>query len=323
MLGVPAYFHPLVAPDAWLRLAALAPLLRFVIVNPHNGPGRRPDPAYPEPTRLLNAAGVRTVGYVDTSYGSRPPEDVAEQVRAYRSWYAVDGVFLDQAVSGLVALDRRRRYAVQARTAGARFVVLNPGAVPHPACLNLADLVITFEGPWSHYRGLAQPDWVLRWPATRFCQLVYGIPSGAVPAAVHAATGQHAGTVYLADGSGPNPGGSCRTSSPRRCCAPRPARNHDDCSGRTAQARSPPGSPGRGVGSDPPRRWLRAVARLAHARGLAVELENDLDQAAILQPSFDFAVDEQCAQYAECDLLAVFPPAPTAACTACPPWPDR
>src|SRR5215475_10479028 len=51
----------------------------------------------------------------------------------------------------------------------------------------------------------------------------------------------------------------------------------------------------------------RAVARLAHARGLAAGLKNDVDQASTLQPSFDFAIDEQCVQYSECDLLSTFP----------------
>ncbi|MCX5382877.1 endo alpha-1,4 polygalactosaminidase [Streptomyces sp. NBC_00083] len=48
------------------------------------------------------------------------------------------------------------------------------------------------------------------------------------------------------------------------------------------------------------------VARLAHARGLAVGLKNDLDQIPRLLGQFDFAVDEQCAQYGECDKLTPF-----------------
>jgi hypothetical protein len=50
----------------------------------------------------------------------------------------------------------------------------------------------------------------------------------------------------------------------------------------------------------------RRVAALAHQRGLGVGLKNDVDQAAALQPHFDFAVNEECAQYEECDKLAVF-----------------
>lgn len=50
-------------------------------------------------------------------------------------------------------------------------------------------------------------------------------------------------------------------------------------------------------------RWL---ADQAHARGLSVGLKNDLDQASQLVGSFDWALDEQCFEYQECDLLAPF-----------------
>jgi hypothetical protein len=50
----------------------------------------------------------------------------------------------------------------------------------------------------------------------------------------------------------------------------------------------------------------RELARLAHERGLAVGLKNDLDQVGVLQPVFDFAVNEQCVQYDECSQLLPF-----------------
>ncbi len=53
-------------------------------------------------------------------------------------------------------------------------------------------------------------------------------------------------------------------------------------------------------------RFNREVARLAHERGLAVGLKNDLDQVDVLEPVFDFAVDEQCAEYRECSRLLPF-----------------
>jgi hypothetical protein len=48
------------------------------------------------------------------------------------------------------------------------------------------------------------------------------------------------------------------------------------------------------------------LARAAHARGLSIGLKNDLDQVAALEPGFDWALDEQCFQYHECDRLAPF-----------------
>ncbi|WP_406434991.1 endo alpha-1,4 polygalactosaminidase [Streptomyces sp. NBC_00631] len=53
-------------------------------------------------------------------------------------------------------------------------------------------------------------------------------------------------------------------------------------------------------------RYNRLIARLAHDRGLAVGLKNDLDQIPQLVRDFDFAVNEQCAQYGECDDLKPF-----------------
>jgi hypothetical protein len=50
----------------------------------------------------------------------------------------------------------------------------------------------------------------------------------------------------------------------------------------------------------------RRVAELAHRHGLAVALKNDVEQAAALVSSFDFAVNEECARYRECERLSVF-----------------
>jgi hypothetical protein len=52
--------------------------------------------------------------------------------------------------------------------------------------------------------------------------------------------------------------------------------------------------------------YNRMIAALAHERGMAVGLKNDLDQVRPLVGDFDFSVDEQCAQYGECELLTPF-----------------
>jgi len=48
------------------------------------------------------------------------------------------------------------------------------------------------------------------------------------------------------------------------------------------------------------------LATSAHARGLSVGLKNDVDQSKDLEPYFDWALDEQCKQYSECDTLTNF-----------------
>lgn len=49
--------------------------------------------------------------------------------------------------------------------------------------------------------------------------------------------------------------------------------------------------------------WL---ADTAHSLGLAAFLKNDIDQVATLQPKFDGAINEQCAQYSECGAYSAF-----------------
>ncbi len=50
----------------------------------------------------------------------------------------------------------------------------------------------------------------------------------------------------------------------------------------------------------------RFLAKEAHARGMIVGLKNDVDQIADLVASFDFAVNEQCFQFGECDKVEAF-----------------
>ncbi|MEU3458321.1 endo alpha-1,4 polygalactosaminidase [Streptomyces sp. NPDC006733] len=52
--------------------------------------------------------------------------------------------------------------------------------------------------------------------------------------------------------------------------------------------------------------YNRMLAELAHARGMAVGLKNDLEQIPELVGDFDFAVSEECAEYGECDRLTPF-----------------
>jgi hypothetical protein len=52
--------------------------------------------------------------------------------------------------------------------------------------------------------------------------------------------------------------------------------------------------------------YNRLIANEAHQRGLTVGLKNDLDQIPELLDYFDFALNEQCHEYDECDALAPF-----------------
>lgn len=60
------------------------------------------------------------------------------------------------------------------------------------------------------------------------------------------------------------------------------------------------------LSSDDQLAYNRFLADEAHARGLSVGLKNDLDQLEALVDWFDWALNEECVAYEECDRLAVF-----------------
>ncbi|MEW1636323.1 spherulation-specific family 4 protein [Streptomyces sp. NPDC093801] len=208
MLLVPLYEHPADRPEAWERLIASADRLHSVVLNPDSGPGSAPDERFAAVAARLRDAGVPVLGYTDTDYGRRPHADVVQDLLRHRDWYAADGAFLDQAASGPELLPHYGRLVVAARAAGARTLVLNHGVHPHPGYAGLADLLVTFEGPWDAYRDGAAtpPPWTAGHPAERFCHLVYAVPPDAPAAELAAERG--AGVHCAVPGGGVHPWGT-------------------------------------------------------------------------------------------------------------------
>jgi Spherulation-specific family 4 len=207
-LVIPAYFHPATDPAGWTALAALGPKLGFAILNPDSGPGRAVDDSYLEPIAAIRAAGGDVVGYVDTAYGRRPGSAVLRDLAKYRAWYGLRGAFLDQVPAGREHLAHYRRIIAAARRIGLDLIALNPGLTPDPGYADLADMVITFEGPWVAYRDHVVADWTRRHPPERFCHLVHSTPFAELAPVLDGAQGRHAGAVYATELTGANPWGS-------------------------------------------------------------------------------------------------------------------
>ncbi|MBT2487152.1 hypothetical protein J7E96_01075 [Streptomyces sp. ISL-96] len=177
-LLVPFYEHPAERPAAWDAVIRAASRLYGVVLNPASGPGDAPDPAFAAVSTRLRAAGVRVLGYADTDYARRPHAAVVRDLLRHRDWYGADGAFLDQVTAEPQALPHYRRLAVAARAAGAATLVLNHGVHPDPGYLELADVLVTFEGTWGTYRGVARdlPPWTAAYAHDRFCHLLYAAP---------------------------------------------------------------------------------------------------------------------------------------------------
>ncbi|MFK0174122.1 spherulation-specific family 4 protein [Streptomyces sp. NPDC090306] len=205
-LLVPLYVHPAEDPGAWHRLITAADRTYGVVLNPASGPGTFPDPAFAAAADALRAAGTLLLGYVDTDYGTRDADRVLADVELHREWYGVDGCFLDQVTSTSQDLPACRRLVRRIRRTGARAVVLNPGVQPAPGYTRLADLTVTFEGPWSTYvSSFTRPPRTAKETTDRLCHLVYGVPEALVPLAVRTAAERGAAVCGPVTGEPPNP----------------------------------------------------------------------------------------------------------------------
>lgn len=205
-LLIPLYVHPAEDPAAWHRLITRAARTYGVVLNPANGPGEVPDPAFLAAAEALRAVGARLLGYVDTDYGARDPAEVVADARRHQQWYAAEGCFLDQTTAGPDGLPACRRLVRSLRKLGLSTMVLNPGVHPAPGYVALADLTVTFEGHWSTYvAAFSRPSWTERQPPERFCHLVYGVPAPLVPLAVRTATERGAAVCGPVTGEPPNP----------------------------------------------------------------------------------------------------------------------
>lgn len=205
-LLVPAYFRP---GERWDQMRAGAPTVGLLILNPDSGPGLRVDPGYAAAATAARAAGLAVLGYVHTSYGGRPREEVLAEIARYYDDYAVSGIFLDE----VPAADTARRYyghytllaeKLRARDATAR-LVLNPGMDTCPDYLDFADVLVTFEQAADQHPQWVRPEWTLKWPPERFCHLIHSAPAAALPACLQRARAWGVGWVYVTDDRLPNP----------------------------------------------------------------------------------------------------------------------
>jgi spherulation-specific family 4 protein len=201
MTLIPAY----VPPAGLLELAARSDRPRMVVMNPASGPGASRSPGYERAVRALQEAGTRVLGYVPTAYGDRDPAAVREDVTRYAHWYGVDGIFLDEVAHSRAHLPYYTAVSAAVRASGSPLVALNPGLVPSRGYFGIADLVVTYEGPYGDYAAALSraPAWLAEVPAGKIAHLVYG--ASEAQARTVATLRGGAAYVYATDGVAPDP----------------------------------------------------------------------------------------------------------------------
>jgi hypothetical protein len=212
---VPAYFYPAwSAPvNYWAQVNTMKSG-SIAIMNPGSGPGASANPDYTRAISQCHTRRHRVIGYVSTSYGSRPLAAVRADLASYRRWYpALDGIFFDEmpndpalaTAGGLSALAYYKQlYADAKGTAENRIVAGNPGnaaATAWQLITPVADVLLTFEGTAATYETWVQPPWIAKFPAHRFGHLIYAADAASTAHVISLARSRKAGWVYVTDQS--------------------------------------------------------------------------------------------------------------------------
>jgi hypothetical protein len=216
-LGIlaPAYYDPTPGNSGWDQLAAAARQVPVIaIMNPDDGPGTHRDPSYVAAVGEVRAAGGEVIGYVHTSYARRPLDQVRNEIKEYRRWYHVDGIFIDEMTSNPAKQDLRYYRQLDHfvhHVLPNSLAVGNPGDNTPAAYAQMADKLVLFEDG-AGYDTYAPPPWQTLFPASRFANIAYSIPSVAtMQSDVVLAASRHTGWVYVTDAGLPNPYGNLPT----------------------------------------------------------------------------------------------------------------
>jgi hypothetical protein len=188
---VPAYLQP----EEIERLARRSTLPELLVINPASGPGEAPRAEYRRAIAAAHSGGTQVLGYVATGWAGRPRVAAEGDIDRYRRWYGLDSVFLDEAATSDSALPYYRALADRAR-----FVVLNPGMIPARGYFDVADVVVTFEGPFAAYRARGRDP-----VPERSAHLVYATSR---EQALHALERREPRYAYFTSGSLPHPWGT-------------------------------------------------------------------------------------------------------------------
>lgn len=210
--AVPMYQYPTLG-TFWSDInGAGSSTVPFEIVNPASGPGVTVDPIYTSSIASTKAAGIRSIGYVDTGYQTvnygTAYQDIDEWYQMYPD---ITGIFLDQ-IQDINANDLcyvAGLYNHVKNTHPNDLVVINPGTHISQRFEPYSDIFMNAENTFAAY----QSGWTIQYPGwednpaytNRFWHAIHTTSAGNYATAMSLARANNAGWVYITDDTLPNP----------------------------------------------------------------------------------------------------------------------
>lgn len=198
---VPAYFYP--KTKLWQKLNQTKVT---AILNPGSGPGIKPNSQYVNAAKEFKNSGGNLIGYISSSYGWRPLDEVFSEIERYQQWYQVDGFFIDEMNNTPEKISYYEELYKGIKKINPKLkVVANPGAHVPEAYIHVADQIIVFENNVSELHKYKPQSWQKKYSISRFGQLVYGSNEDDMKKIVQQAKKNYIGLIYVTDDTLPNP----------------------------------------------------------------------------------------------------------------------
>jgi Spherulation-specific family 4 len=203
---VPSYFY---ASNYWDEAIGTNPTPPVMFLNVDSGPGTGPDSHFQQLVKSAQQHGITVLGYSSTEYTAKSISAVETEVADYKNWYGVNGMMLDltQGTSGALSYYQTLYNYIHSEISGA-VIWLNVGSYPVSSFMNVANVIMGFEGSYSSFQGSSVPSWVSGYARDRFAQVIYDTPAADVAAAASTAWSRRAGYLFTTDLGEPNPYGA-------------------------------------------------------------------------------------------------------------------
>lgn len=211
-IAVPMYEYPTIGTFWDDITGAGGANVPFVIVNPNNGPGASVDANYTAEIAENETDGIRSIGYVYSSYQTRPFQEVYDDIDDFYQMYpGISGIFVDLVAEGdaddvcyVAAL-----YNHVKNDHPDDLVVINPGTNISDAYEPYSDIFMNAENTFA----ALQSGWTVQYPGfednpvytNRFWHVAHTTDASDYAAARDMLRANNAGWIYITDDIMPNP----------------------------------------------------------------------------------------------------------------------
>jgi Spherulation-specific family 4 len=190
--------------SSWKLLTETGAKVSYVVISPAGGVGSNQINEWTDRVDRAHAAGQKVLGFINTANNTTSVLSVQADITRYRSFYGVDGIFLD-GISGLStcgAGDYLPNVASLVRSTIANGVVaINTYGEPADSCVGgVSDIVyIPFLNP-ANYAGYTPAAWTATVPA-KMWHSVAQTSAADVSSVVGAAPAKNASFLNLSGGT--------------------------------------------------------------------------------------------------------------------------